>query len=284
MESGVTRSRPRLSYERHGRHGPRVVLVMGFGMRGSVWRPQIQDLAPDHQVLVYDHQGIGKSAVGGIGVRSMAGMARDLLRLLDEVGWTDAHVVGVSMGGMIAIETALRAEKRCRSLTLIATHAGGPSAWVPPIAGLRDFLLSFFHPSGRARLEAVKTLLYPDEYLATCDPQALAERLEGQFGRPAEPTVLVGQMHAVLRFDARTRLRHLEVPTLVIKPELDALVRPSGSDLLASRIRTAELIRVPDAGHGVTFQRAALVNERIRRHVSDVEATSLALRGASIHA
>lgn len=285
MQQGVTRSRPRLAYELHGAHGPRVVLVMGLGMRGAAWRPQIEGLRRDHRLLAYDHQGIGESAGRRPPVRTMAGMSRDLLRLLDDVGWRDAHVVGVSMGGMISIETALRAPERVRSLTLIATHAGGTRARIPAVHGVRDFSLSFLHPHAPSRLQALRTLLYPPEYLSQVEPRTIDERLAAQFGpAPVSRSVVLGQLTAVGTFDARCRLRQLETPTLIIKPERDVLVRPRNSDYLASRIRTAHLVSVPGAGHGVIFQEAALVNERIRRHVSDVEATQLALSVSSIHA
>lgn len=261
---------PRLSYEIHGDTGPRVLLVMGFGMGGHMWRPQVEGLQGTHRLLTFDHAGIGQSDAPEH-LPTIASMARGALRLLDEVGWRDAHVVGVSMGGMISQEIALAAPDRVRSLTLIATHSGGPRAVVPPLEGLALFVRT--NSSGPAgRVEALKRLLYTPEFIATVDEGALDRRMHDMVGRRAPRHVVGGHLHAVLRHATRSRLAKIQAPTLVVRPGRDVLVRPEGSDTLHRHIPGARLRRFDDAGHGITFQCAEELNQEIASHIQQVDA------------
>lgn len=261
-----TRTSPRIAYELHGAQGPRVLLVMGFGMRGALWRPQIEALRAGHQVVTFDHLGLGQSDAPRE-LPTMGAMARGALRLLDELGWRSAHVVGVSMGGMISQEIALTAPARVQTLTLIATHAGGPRAVVPPLEGLALFArANTLGPD--ARVEALKRLLYTPEFLREVDQAALGQRMRDMLGQRASPRVLAGHLHAVMRHRTLARLGAISAPTLVVRPGRDLLIDPRNSDVLAGAIGGARLERIDDAGHGVTFQSADRVNQLLVEHVS----------------
>ncbi len=267
-----TKSEPRLAYERAGDVGPEVLLVMGLGMRGVVWRPQIDRLQRDHRLVWFDNRGIGESdAIEGF--PSMSELARDALRVADDAGFERFHLVGVSLGGMISQELALLAPSRLRSLTLIATHAGGAGGLVPHPRGLYHIARSFTQ-RGEARVDALQRLLYPERFLRETDQAALAERIAAQTGAPADRRAVLHQLVAVARHDTRSRLREVRLPTLVLKPEEDVLVRPSHADVLASRIPGARLHSVKSAGHGLMFQCADEVAEVIRRHVAASESSA----------
>lgn len=283
----LTPTTPRVSYSLAGDHGPRVLLIMGFGMRGAIWRPQVEGLKGDHQVATYDHLGTGDSdapvtltARGKLasaraiarGV-TMASMARDALRVMDALGWADAHVVGVSMGGMIAQEIALRFASRVRSLTLIATHPGGVSTLFPSREGIRRFAAANLTTDPKARIAALKRLLYPDAFLQSVDVTALDQRITEMAGRRASGRTVAGHFGAVVRHATRARLHRIHVPTLIVRPGQDILIDPRNSDALARSIPNARVVRFEEAGHGVTFQCASAVNREIARHVAAVEAT-----------
>lgn len=282
--AATTRTAPRLRYWTAGRGRAPVLLIMGFGMQGRVWRPQIQDLGRDHRLAFYDHRGVGESERGAAKRWRMEDMAGDALRVMDAAGWESAHVVGVSMGGMIAQHLALRAEARVRSMTLIATHEGGFVEAMPTPRGMRLFLDSFVARGPGEKVAALRELLYPPAFLETVDEAALAQRMRDQVGQPAPRPVLLAQLEAVWRHRAGPRLVGLEVPTLIVKPALDLLVRPSCSDQLQARMPHARLLELPDAGHGATFQSARTLNDAIRRLVSDAEAQRVALEQPTIQA
>ena len=264
---------PRIAYETHGRSGPPVLLVMGLGMRGLVWRPQVEGLAGTHRLVTFDNRGVGGSedAPGLWGIREMAG---DALSVLDALGWESAHVVGVSMGGMIAQELALLAPGRLRSLTLIATHAGGPLAKLPPIEGLRGFLSVNLLPADQ-RFSALASLLYPPEFLRTVDHDAMAQRMREQLGSRLPSSVRLRQILSVMRHDTRRRLPSVTLPTLVLRSGRDALVHPREQARLARLVPGSEEHLFPDAGHGLIFQHQAAVNERLAAHFAGHDSTAI---------
>jgi pimeloyl-ACP methyl ester carboxylesterase len=257
-----TPGEPRIAWSLHGRAGPRVLLIMGMGMRGSVWRPQVERLERDHRLITYDNRGVGGSE-DGPGMWTMRDMAGDALRVMDAAGWKRAHVVGVSMGGMVAQELALAAPERLRSLTLISTHAGGPSARIPPWRGVRGFLEVNLLPPEQ-RFHALAYLLYPADFLRVADREAMVGRMREQLGSRPASSVRLKQLAAVMRHDTRARLPRLRAPTLVVRSERDALVDPREQARLASRIEHAEVLSFEQGGHGVIFQCAGPLAARLR--------------------
>lgn len=244
--------------------GAPVLLIMGFGFSGKAWRPQVQALEAHHPVVWFDNRGIGQSGP----VRSAYGMvdlARDSVGLLDHLGWPEAHVVGVSMGGMIAQELALNHPERVKSLTLIATIAGGVLAKLPTPRGLRLFARAQTSKGAR-RLEALTSLLYP--------PGERAEpgTVQPGFDQPPARRTILWQLRAIVRHDTRARLAALaHTPTLIVKPTDDILVRPRHSDELHRLIPQARLSVYERAGHAITAQCARRLNGELLEHFAHAE-------------
>ncbi len=261
----LTSSSPALNFTQVGSQGPSVLLLMGYGMRGDVWKPQVDGLSLHCRVAYFDNRGIGESEHVDEKL-SMLDMANDAARVLDELAWhNDVHLVGVSMGGMIAQELALLQPERFASLSLLATHAGGPGAMLPSVAGIANFLALQVGPKAK-RHKALARLLYPKAYLRQCDRAALRERMRLQIGSEPPRAAIRRQLEAITRHDTRKRLAQIRVPTLIVKPEKDILVRPANSERLAKGIRHASVMRLADAGHGLTFQSAEEINARLLQH------------------
>lgn len=255
-------------YDSAGESGPPALFVMGFAGRGTAWGPQIEGLRRGHRLAWMDNRGIGRSD-RSVGVLSMRQMAADAVAVLDALGWAQAHVVGVSMGGMIAQEIALGHRERVRSLTLMATHAGGPTAFLPPMAGLGHFL-STWQISPKRRVEAMMKLLYPADYLERADREDIAARLGREFADDVSPATLLSQTAAVATHNTRARLHLLEgLPTLLVRPGRDILIDPRHIDELHKRIPGARLLHLPEAGHGFIYQCRDVVNKALMEHFAE---------------
>jgi pimeloyl-ACP methyl ester carboxylesterase len=116
----------RLAYSRLG-DGPPVVFIQGVGVPGEAWRPQVAALSARYSCLWFDNRGVGKSLPAASRL-SVDGMARDTAAILDAEECRDAHVIGHSLGGIVALRLALAAPSRVRSLSLLCTFARGRDA------------------------------------------------------------------------------------------------------------------------------------------------------------
>lgn len=252
----------RIAFESAGADGTPVLLIMGFAVRGLAWRRQVPLLAENHQVTWFDNRGVGKTEAR-LRPFSMARFADDAIGLLDHLGHETAHIVGISMGGMIAQHVALRHRDRCRSLSLIATHSGGLRAVLPPRAGINLFLKA----NGSDPAMATMRLLMSPSHLETCDTDQLIADLQMEFGDNMSRRARLAQLAAILRHDTRKRLHALSgLPTLVMQPAADRLVRSSHSAALAARIPGAKLITVPVVGHGLLRERPKVIAHALRDH------------------
>ena len=122
----------RIAWERHG-EGPPLLLIHGLGYARWGWEPVLPELAERFDVILFDNRGIGESDAPP-GPYTVAEMAGDAVRVLDEAGVERAHVVGTSLGGMIAQELALSHPERVDRLVLACTTPGGPNAHPMPQA------------------------------------------------------------------------------------------------------------------------------------------------------
>jgi len=120
-----------LYYEITGEGSP-VLFIQGVGVIGEGWRPQVNGLSRKYRTMIFDNRGIGKSQPCAARL-TIEDMAQDTMALMDEAGWKRAHVVGHSMGGLIAQQLALDHPSRVRSLSLLCTFAEGREARVLPL-------------------------------------------------------------------------------------------------------------------------------------------------------
>ena len=264
----------RVSYDTAGDRGSPVLLVMGFGVPGSMWMNQVAALARRHRVAWFDNVGAGGETKGRTLLR-MRDLAAHARAVLDALGWDDAHVVGVSMGGMIAQELALSSNARVRSLSLIATHAGGWRNILPPPASLYLFARGFLGPRG-GRARALERLIFPDEYLRTVDLAPLRAALRDQVVAAAPAWDRLRQLAAVFGHRAAHRLHQLSgTPTLVVKASKDRLIRPREHHRLHELIPGSRLVELAEAGHAVLHQCAHAVNQALLDHFARVDAASI---------
>jgi 3-oxoadipate enol-lactonase len=234
-----------LYYERAGA-GPPMLLVMGLGMNATGWWRTIPILARDFTVLSFDNRGVGRSGRPP-GPYSIAQMADDAVAVLDAAGVEAAHVYGVSLGGMVAQEIALRRPERVLGLVLAATTPGGEHAVAPDAE-----TLAFFHRRSQMPAEEAVWASVPYNYAARTrrdGGQRIAEDIAQRLRFPIEPEPYVAQLAAALGHDAYERLGAVSHPTLVLHGAEDRMVHPDNARLLAERIPAAQLQLWEQTGH-----------------------------------
>ena len=261
----------RMSYETQGHAGSPVLLIMGFGVPGRFWSGQVPAIATRHKVAWFDNCGSGDTETTGWRPMTTAAQARHAVGVLDALKWPDAHIVGVSMGGMIAQEIALRHRSRVRSLSLVVSHAGGWRNVLPTAPGLLLFLAGFLGPR-RRRARALEQLIYPPHYLAMLDSHEIRTTLEEQIATAGTRSDRIRQLLAVLGHSTKGRLHQLAgLPTLIVSADQDVLVRPAACRQLHQLIAGSRLVVYPKAGHGLLHQCATELNGELLQHFAEVD-------------
>lgn len=248
-----------LFYETHGTGEP-LLLIYGLAGRGNNWKFQIEALSSRFQIITFDNRGVGETDQPEEAF-SLADIADDAAALLDHLGIASANVFGISMGGMIAQELALRHPGRVRKLALGCTHPGIkhclPSpGWVTEI---------FKSLPGKPREQVVRectpinyspfTQEHRSELIESLVPLFVDNRQRAHG--------YAGQLNAIWEFNAFDRLPQLAMPTLVMTGTDDVLVVPGNSKIIAERIPKVRLIEFPEAGHLFFIEKADDVNQEL---------------------
>jgi len=260
-----------LFYEAHGEGDP-LLLIMGLAADSTAWLFQVPELARHYRTIVFDNRGVGRSSKPR-GPYTIHEMADDAAGLLDVIGIERAHVVGVSMGGMIAQELTLRHPKRVRGLVLGCTFPE-PDA---ESERQRQFSLARFGgrvtASGETEIDvsAVDPLMLFQHLLPRVFNQSFIDRelqkllqIFGgalQYGFSLE--AILGQVEAIMGHRATDRLREITAPTRVITGDADLLVSPANSDVLARNIPGAKLVKIPGGSHGFNFETPDVFNREV---------------------
>ncbi len=243
--------RARLHVEQTGTGEP-LLLLTGFAISGAVFEPVLPLYASRFAVTTYDHRGAGRSS-GAVPGLSMGQLAADAVGVLDALGIDSAHVYGLSMGGMVAQELALRFPHRVRSLVLGGTSPGGPHA-VLPLRELAALAGELPGSATGARARALAAALFSPEFRAA-EPGRVRELMRPFARHRASPLGIAAHWWAAVYHDTWARLPRLSRPTLVMHGGADGLVPLGSARRLAARIPGAELAVVPGAGHAYLLER-----------------------------
>ncbi len=243
-------------YWREEGSGPPVLLIMGLSFTHDMWYRVTPGLAGEYRAILFDNRGIGLSDVPR-GPYSMRRMASDARAVLDAAGVESAHVIGASMGGMIAQELALRYPERVRSLMLGCTSSSGLLGKWP------QFRYAPRGWKGRSREErehSLRALLYAD----TTMPERIEEDVRIRCGCAWCYKGVLSQLAGILTWSAYRRLPGIRVPTLVVHGDQDRLVPPENGRVVASRIPGARFQLIRDAGHVLITDQPEACVEAIR--------------------
>jgi pimeloyl-ACP methyl ester carboxylesterase len=262
----------RLYYEAYGEGEP-LLLIPGRGMNHLSCADEVPVYAPEFKVILFDPRGTGQSSFPEGVESSMALLADDAAALLDALGVDAAHVLGWSLGGMVAQEMALRHPDKIRSLILGDTTPGGLHS-IPAEDWATAALVARMTQGVTA--PNFLELLFPPDYLAEHRSEAIDyfERIAG--GPPMPPQAVVAQLQAISGHDTYDRLPTITAPTLVVHGADDPLIPAENGRILAERIPGAELILVEGSRHLVAPDKAAEVRAAVldflRQHQGQVPA------------
>jgi pimeloyl-ACP methyl ester carboxylesterase len=266
-----------------------VILIMGLGAQMIHWDDDFcrQLAARGFRVIRFDNRDIGKSShlSGGKRLTAMEmlklrflkipvqapyrirDMAEDTIGLMDALGIKSAHLVGASMGGMIAQEIAISFPQRVRSLTSIMSTTGNPR--IPPPT--KDAMAVLMAPPPASREEYLERFAKTWKVLRVGsfpEDEAL-DRARGErtFARGLNPPGVGRQLRAVLASGSRKeRLRSVKAPTLVIHGTVDPLVHPEGGKDTAASIPGAKLLMIEGMGHAIPLPFWRQIIDAIDKH------------------
>ncbi len=250
----------RLSYATYGEGYP-LIAISGKDSNMDWWHPAVKEaLSANNRLILLDNRGTGRSEVptGSYGITDMA---KDVVGLMDAIGISQAHILGQSMGGMIAQEIAIEYPERVAKLILVSTTCGVTR--VRP--SLRMLRWMFRKPAVFSPEDTLK-MLYSDSYMRENADQ-IAEVVERMSNFPPSARTMAAHKEASRKFDSLARLGRIVSPTLIIHGQQDWVFRPPHAVLLRRHIPDSKLLMYANAGHGVLTQEHHKVMEEIARFI-----------------
>jgi pimeloyl-ACP methyl ester carboxylesterase len=272
-----------ICYESFGdRDDPAILLIAGFWAQLLAWPPGFVDelVKRGHFVVRFDNRDAGLSThlhdaprpdpraafEGDVSSASytLSDMAGDVAGLMDALGLQSAHIVGVSMGGMIGQTLAIERPDRVHSLTSVMSTTGNPAVGQSTEAALAALLA----PPARTRQDAVERVIATLRVIGSpaykLDEAGIRARSALAFDRANDPIGVGRQLLAILASGDRTpQLRHVHIPTLVLHGADDPLISLSGGRATAEAIPGAELVVIEGMGHDLPPQLWAMIAAQI---------------------
>lgn len=252
-----------LYYERAGSGEP-LLLIQGMSGTHAAWgRPFREALEAEFECIVFDNRGIGLSDRVEEPF-TIAELAADTAGLLDVLGIETAHVLGISMGGMIAQELALAHPERLRSLTLGCTYCGGPGSQLMDPTDFQGLAAAMASGIQDRVFRAMYELNLSPGFRA--DEARYAEFVAMAESTPSPQRTVQLQLQAILGHDTSARLPGLATPTLVVHGSVDRVLGYPNGPLIASLLPDARLQTLEDVGHMFWWEQPERAAGLIREH------------------
>lgn len=252
-----------LHYERSGSGEP-LLLIQGMSGTHVAWgEPFLAALRAAFDVIAFDNRGIGFSAPID-GPFTILEMAEDAAGLLDELGIESAHVVGISMGGMIAQDLALAHPDRLRSLTLGCTYCGGPGSKLTPEENASKLIEGMASGDRDKAIRAAYEINLSPGFRA--DESTFAAFHEMATSVPAAKETIQLQIQAIFGHDTSGRLGEISTPTLIIHGTEDGVLPYPNAELISSLMPAARLETLEGVGHMFWWEQPERSAELIRKH------------------
>jgi 3-oxoadipate enol-lactonase len=255
-----------LSYERSG-SGPPLFMIMGLSGTYSHWDARFLELLRrDFEIIIYDHRGVGASSP----LRApftIADLAQDAAALMSALETEEAHLLGFSMGGMVAQELALRRPELLLTLTLASTYCGGIDSQPARQATLQRLAEPVLSGDRERMIQVAWEVNVSPAFAA--DTDAHARFVEIGRERRVAAAVVAEQLRAIGAHDTSERLSSLALPTLVIHGTADEMVPVENARVIAALIPGAELELLEGAGHLFFWEDPERAARLVASHVAN---------------
>lgn len=260
-----------LNYQTAGSGEP-LLLIAGLGVDHMCWVYQVPEFQKQFHIITFDNRGIGKST-GSIGPFHIKTMAEDVVQLMNYLDIPRAHILGYSMGGMIAQELAINHPDRVNKLMLCSTFARPDHVVDTVIQGLKDILGDQVHDfmegqqSGQlfnGLFSSVMQQLFSERYIKE-NKEVIMGFLKRYLSKLTYGETFLKQIGAIYHHNTLERLPLIQADTLIMTGNADKLAPPFCSELLATHIPHATLQIIPGAEHGFNFEQPTLFNDHILR-------------------
>jgi 3-oxoadipate enol-lactonase len=246
-------------YDRQG-NGPPLLLIMGLGAHSGAWAPNLPGLVEKVETIRFDNRGAGRTSAPDEPY-SIRGMAEDTAAFMDAIGLDRAHVLGVSMGGMIAQELAINAPERVDRLVIACSRARAGELR-RTVAVAQRALWEAGIP--RAAIRAIQQPWGSTPQVVQDESLALAAlELAARDPFPIEAHAYLRQLDATMDHDTLDRLDRIAAPTLVLVGAEDVLTPPAESIEVAERVPGSRLRILPRGGHGFSAEYPHLFNRAV---------------------
>lgn len=242
-----------IAYETYG-NGEPLVLIPGFASGAWSWEWQIDELSEHFRVITFDPRGISRSKITNGAAVTISKLADDVAALLDELKIRSANVLGISFGGFVAQDLAIRHPGRVNRLVLASTSFGGPNHVMPETEVLMA-LSSTEEMNSASRIRRHIVSAFTEEF-ASANPGIVDRFCALREANPVPEAVFFSQLNAAMNFDAESHMAMLPIETLVITGDQDKVVPPQNSVNLAAAIPNAQLAVIEGTGHMAFVERA----------------------------
>ena len=253
-------------YEEHGSGRP-LVMIGGLGADTYVWSQQVPAFSAHYRVVVFDNRGSGRSDAPDEPY-SIPMFAADTVGLMRALGIERAHVVGASLGGLIAQELALTDPEMVDRLVLACTTSNGPRSTRPSLPSLIPVLIALRrtgNPEADTR-RAFSVFAHP-RWLRQ-NPHEVEEYVAWRVAHPQPRFAFKRQRGAVRGFQREHRLGTITAPTLIVHGDSDRIVPVANARVLGELIPSSRVVILEESGHACTFDQRDRFNETVLAFLS----------------
>jgi 3-oxoadipate enol-lactonase len=245
-------------YEVHGEGFP-LLMIMGLGANVDWWDPRmVQELSKKFKLFMFDNRGAGRTDVSDRRY-TIKLFADDTAGLMDTLGIARAHIIGGSMGGMIAQELVLNYPEKVEKLVLCYTYCGGTKG-VQPSENIVELLSADRSAFSQEEIARVTIPLIFTEDFIEKNPDFVELTIQQILRAPISNESFIRQLNAIMEFDTCDRLSQIKKSTLILQGKRDILVPSQNGSILAEAIPNAKLVYFENSAHGLTEEMEKVIH------------------------